>query len=311
MGIIATQKMGIAGADWTVKKATGARDWFAKIPVKVATRAAIDTGIPGGVKKAWQERKGVRIPGTQKRLYLGRLGDREREEREAKIYGGVTGGPSGWKAAGTKIKYKQAQDKAEENKKNNVNTSQIILDLDSNNEITRMAAGITLAERGLLTDIDRFKKALGAAGGNEDLMSKIISKAPKNFSSVIKDDNDLNDALNATTVRDNLGNIDHTATDRLKDSIKNKLREDNNSALLAEHDINFGGTLPSLAYANQFDNMPAEQLAKQKGVTDDTYLVAHPDLIAYLRSKNNQFKVDTLNKMSSAGRSAWNLRGIV
>jgi len=321
MGIISTQKMGIAGSNWVVGKATGARDWFAKLPVKGAKSLAVATGFPGGVKKAWEGRKGVSvgIPRTklQTRLFSGKVEKGKRtEEREAKIVGGLTGGPSGWKTAGTKIKYKQAQDRAEENKKNNVNTSQLTLDLDSDDEVTKMAAAITLAEKGLLTDINRFKKALEATGGNEDLMSKVINKAPKNFSSVIGNANDLDDTLNATTVRDNSGNVDHTATDRLKDSIKNKLKEDNNSALLAKHDINFGGiggtgTLPSLAYADQFDNMSAEQLAKQKGVTDDTYLAANPNLIAYLRAKNNQFKVDTLDKMSSAGRSAWNIRHIV
>jgi len=130
MGIIATQKMGIAGADWTVKKATGARDWFAKIP----QRTAIATGVPGGVKQAHKYYKEKGLPGRLGKVW-GLRGTEKREESEARFAErfGVKG-----------AKEQQVKTKAAQYKKDNISES----DLKNRTITGDHAAALRLAEDG-------------------------------------------------------------------------------------------------------------------------------------------------------------------
>ena len=326
MGIFSTRTMSIFGANWVVGKATGARDWFAKIPQRTVKRAAVATGVPGGVKKAWEERKGVRvlpsmrIPFTKKRLPEARLfsGRKKREEktkeREEKISGWLSKGGEGWRTAGIRAEDRRIGEKVKENKELNVSASQLDKDLGSADKVTRTAAAITMAEKGLLTDINRFEKALRAVGNDEDLKKKIIDKAPKEITrDVIKDSKSLNAALTAAVIKDEKGNKDKEATKRVQETIKGKIKADNNVKILIDYDEKYGEKPKSKkdAYRDNLEKLSAEDLAKQKNLLDTQEFHEF-----FLRDKapggpneDPDFIAKTAENMNMKDRLDWRRRG--
>ncbi|MCD6149431.1 type IV secretion system protein [bacterium] len=324
MGIIATQKMGIAGADWTVKKATGARDWFAKIPVNTARGAGMATGIPGGAKQATEYYKKKGLPGRLGKIW-GLRGTDKREESEAKFEGAFVGAGKGetpwgslkemkkrWEGGSKSARDKRIGEKVKENKDLNVSASQLSQDLGSENEVAKTAAAITMAEKGLLTDIDRFKKALEAVGNDEDLKKKIIDKAPKEITrDVIKDGKSLNTALTAAVIKDEKGNEDKEATKRVQETIKGKIKADNNVKILIDYDERYGGKSKDDAYRDNLEKMSAENLAKQKNLLDtqEFHEFFLRDKASGGLNEDPDFIAKTAENMNMKDRLDWRKRG--
>ena len=116
MGI--AQSMGIAGAALAQKYATKAFKAVAMAPVKAGQWGLKKSGVPGGIKKGWEDtRKSGKIFGFDNKLTQFALKDKQ-PEREAQIAGGFTSGQKGWndaiknkKAEEFRKKYKEEADK--------------------------------------------------------------------------------------------------------------------------------------------------------------------------------------------------------
>ena len=329
MGIISTQKMGIAGSNWVVGKATGARDWFAKLPAKGAKKVAagaavggalVATGVAGGAKEGYEHfRKTGELFGKKVPLYGG---SDAREAKEAKIGGFFARGKEGWEAADAKTENKQVGEKIEEYKKLNASASQVEKDLDSKDKTVKTAAAIYMAEKGLLTDINRFEKALGAAGNDEDLKKKIIDKAPKEITrDVIKNGNNLDTALNAAVIKTaDGGETKETkeATKKMQETIRGKVKADNNVKVLIEHDEKYGKTYgekpasnKAEAYRDNLEKLSTEDLAKQRDLldTDEFHEFFLRDRAPGGAAEDSNFITKMAENMNMKDRLDWRKRG--
>jgi len=107
MGLIVAKKMGGAGADMVVNKG---KEWgkaVAASPYGLGKWGMNATGIPGGIKKGWEDiRKSGKIFGTEEKLFKS-----GRANREAGIGGILSGGKKGWQES----RNKKRQDENKEN----------------------------------------------------------------------------------------------------------------------------------------------------------------------------------------------------
>jgi hypothetical protein len=105
MGV--AKSMGIAGAATIVGKAQG-------IAKGVGKWAVNTTGVPGGIKKGWEDvRKSGKIFGVENKFTKFAL-KAGQEEREARLSGGISGGKKGWDKAVADKRLKEFNEKIKE-----------------------------------------------------------------------------------------------------------------------------------------------------------------------------------------------------
>lgn len=305
IGLIAAQKLGAYGADAVIKKSKGSFIWAARYPGKAL-------GIEGGAKKVYEhyKKKGVRVPFTNTRLFS----DEKKEEREAKISGffkeaegitpkGIKKGFEGWKGARSNIEHKRAGERADELKKLNTSASDAKNNIDAainrGDKVEAMGNAIYMMEKGLVTDAARLEVVLKATGTDEDLQAKIIDKLPKNLTkNIVTNIADLDTVLGVAS------------TSKIKEAIKDKIKEDKNRRLLIDYDVSKGKPMDR-ALGDYLDNISGEELGRQKFLHDDAYITAKPDVHAYLYNKNKAFKQKAMEYMSDNAIETWTKKGIV
>ena len=294
IGMNVAQKMGIEGAAMAQKLATKAFKAVAMAPVKAAQWGVNKTGVPGGVKKGWEEvRKTGRLFGSNNKLVNFAFKNGQ-PDREAKIAGGVSGGREGFNAATDNLRRKKIAEKTKAYEEYNTSESQMVLDLKSTDEITRNAAGIMLAKKKLIKDGTRLAAVL-AAVSDPDTQTDILDKTPQ----VIKTDNELDSVYKSLK-----GNP--AKNTELRNKIDSEIKKDNNVKILIDHDINFKGTAHNKAYEDRLGNLSGEDLGKQKNLHED--IDTNPDLQNFVLTNlapNKVMHQEAFRRMSSKQQAAY------
>jgi hypothetical protein len=177
IAITSAEKMGNALAGTSVNFGSRIIKSAARQPWRGAKAAANWTGVPGGVKQAWKDR----------RVMFGSNSTRAREAREANIAGriGAFGAAGGGMAAGAANAQYAAQEKRvaaelEALKKfGNVTQAKAMMNSASSSPDKKKAAALYLSEKEALTSANDFNAALVAVGKDLGAARGIISKAPK------------------------------------------------------------------------------------------------------------------------------------
>lgn len=161
------------------------------------------TGIPGGVKTWWDERRGL----------LSRTDAKERRElNEAKRAGRLLGDQPARLQA---LERKRVAEQVEKNKKGDRKYSDLQADLTGSDKIKAQAAALTMADREMFENTTDFSNALAAVGNDMEHVSKLIKKAPKDL---FKNADDLTKSLKAI----NTTTVDAKIKNRLKNELVNK-----------------------------------------------------------------------------------------
>ncbi|MFA6159896.1 MAG: hypothetical protein WC678_02280 [Parcubacteria group bacterium] len=296
MGLGIAQSMSIAGAGAVVGKAQGfmkgAGKWTVRAPFKY-------TGATGTYKKFSDDfKKTGKLFG--KKIPL--MGTNPREEREERLAGFMSGGRKGYKDASQNIKNKKIAEAVDKNKKEDKSKIQLENELTSTNEATKMAAALTLAEKGLISDIALLEKTLKAAGSGpkgDEIRARITDKIPKDkLSDLVKTGNDLK------RVTDLVGGSGSTQSD----SLRKRLKEENNAKALIEYDHTYGGKTKAEAYKENLKGLSAEKIAKQRGglLSDNDFHTEYFSTIG-----DPAFIQETAKKMNLDDRADWRRRRII
>lgn len=192
IAITSTQKyssdMSGAVTKFAVNNAQKLRRFAQKQVVRGINYGYQQTGIPGGVKTWWDERRGLFSKTTAKE---------NRELREAKFAGKRLGDQPARLQA---LERKRIFEQVEQNKKSNRPYADLQNDINKgtaagatdSEKLRAHAAALTMADKEMFENTTDFSNALKAVGGDMDSVSKIIRKAPKDL---LQNSDDLTKAL--------------------------------------------------------------------------------------------------------------------
>lgn len=294
LGLMMAKSMGAVGATTVIGRAERVAAWGRGLPMRAGKGVWRSTGIPGGVKQAWEERrkKGVN-------LGLFKTGDRlkEREGRMAARLGGSLD------------EYEKRQGEKEvadekEKRKNYVPADLIATMRDDHaTEAERTASALVMAERGLITDIDALESALRAVGPNAHHAQTIMNKAS------IKES--IADSAQYQRVRSALSpTMDPRLRDQLVRNIDDKIRKENNVQYLIDYEINntagaaASSTMQDAIYRSHLGRLNPQRLAEQKNL-DPT---SNPAFERYVRAElmpNNQRMLEAFRHLNNNQAAQW------
>lgn len=310
IGLAMSQKMGAIGASYATKKLAQGGNWAKSLPWRGTKAAARATGIPGGAKQGWDNfRKTGKLFGTK---IKGFGGTNARERREAQFGGAMSYGAKGWKAGGTNMDRKRAQEQADEYKKLNKNGSDAATDLEkandpvSGNKVDAMANAIYMEEKGLLTDIGRFEEALKAFKGDSGMQAKIIDKANKN---IIGGDPTKTVAQNANDYK-NTRDIIHATDPNLVKALDKKLTDEGHAKIMIDYDMTLAPTLKTAAtaFGDRLGKLSPQDFAKQKGL--DPVTNSHFEDYLILNTSDG-FRESVGRFLNRTDRSNWESKGFL
>ncbi len=324
MAIGSANKFSIAGAG----AVTGMGEKFAKWGGNQALRGGkwvgyknpIARGVGGGVKKrlsnTWMG-KFITSPSKSEAALKGYFS-------KATVRTGK--GLAGAKTELQKLKWKEINEKAKENKENRVNRSALIAGLDptKNDEITRAANALSLAEAKEIKSAEVLQQAMAAAGDNLDLADKVLDGARSEaFDGMNKDIYAAILASPALTKRDQDNKIvmvnGKPAVDAESDvykALNDKMKKEGKLDARIAYEIDqFTPTLGkdaarNKAYDSLLKGLKADDLAAQSNMHQSTLGGGEDSkaLRAYLEGRFNedsQYMQEMLKKMSLKDREVW------
>jgi hypothetical protein len=277
------EKMSSEISGMSVKFGSKMGKWAAGLPKS----AWYQTGIPGGVKKAWDDGKvfGKKIP------FHPKSAARARDERETAIAGLVAGGAAGRRSAFEKLENKKVSEKMDEYKKLNTSRSQLLQDLGdgSRSDATTKAAALMLAEKEAFANADEFVKALRAMGSDSENAAKLVKKVP---SQAMKAAPEQYAAM--------INSPAFAADPNLRKQLDGRLKKEGYLKTLVDYklDKTHGeGKAPDRVYEEVFDDIGAEDLAKQ-----DKDLLKEASFVSYLKSqKTSEYRKAAMNEVAKKG----------
>jgi hypothetical protein len=316
IAITSAENMSSKLSSSATKKGMELGRWARRQPWRGTKAVANWTGVPGGVKQAWKDR----------RMFFGSDSRRARESREAHLAGLIGGGTAGFKNATTEAFNKRVAAEQEALKKfGNVSKAQELLRNGSTEQ--KKAAALYLSEKEALTSSGDFQKALSAVGKDFSVARNIISKAPK---SVLANATDLGKSLEILNVnghqklfgeviakaekkalgdtgneydtivnqlkvmkKDGNGNdvIDDDATKELKKTYDKRIAEQGQAHIRVEShadaQLRAGATTvdKNAAIKSVFDTMGADNVVKQKEIG-----LQSAEFIAYIKSRELEYR---------------------
>ena len=283
--------------------------WISSKALGGAKGLANYTGIPGGVKQAWTNRRSS--------LLLGSDSKRAREAREDTLAGFLAGGRTGAKNASESARNKRVSAELETLKKlGNGNQALQMLNNPRENADRKKAAALFLAEKELITSATDFQLALGAVGDDLVAAKQIVSKSPKNI---------ISDATQFANVMQTLAANGHT---RLIGDVIGKT----SGAALGGNYANYSSILQTIggpdsengkaynkrlteegrahirvngtdnaAFNAVFGKMSTDDVVKQ-----DESMLSDQNFVAYLKSRTDASKTFKKEILSSAGKKGSN-----
>lgn len=260
------------------------------------------SGVVGGIENAWKNRRSWWLGGRESK--------EARERREAGLEGllGSASHPiKGMRKALDENTRKRVHELAEKNKKDNRSYADLQRDLESKDEIKKRAAAITMADKEMFESAEDFSKALEAAGGDIDSITKIVRKAPKEMLRSGDDLAKVLEAVNTATSRipgvrpvaqaqiksqliDKAGSgalpsADAIGGDQyrkilkslggdstLEKTLESKMKKEGRLRAVLEYRLGEAGTDTTkrqLAYETTFGKLDSENLGKQGGLIGD------------------------------------------
>jgi hypothetical protein len=207
-----------------------------------------------------------------------------RESGEALTAGLIGGGFAGRKKAGDKPKLQRINEKVKENKEKGVNDSTLIgqLKADKNDEITRKAAALSLAENGSIKTAETLKASLEALKTtteskngektttyDQDMLRKVLDKSKDGAFNGLDEATyrDLADANDAKGVDGALNDNIETLNDKVKKAGKVSILVEYDAKNL-EKEGKTSGEAFEQAFRDRVGKMNNADLIKQKSLTE-------------------------------------------
>lgn len=193
IAITSAEKMSTSISGMSVKFGTNMSKWAGRQPWRGIKAGANATGVPGGVKAAWKDRKAWWTGAA----FSAKNATRRQESAEDHIARGLAGGSAGWSNAKDAAKEKRIAAEQERLKKlGNVSTAHN--QLKNGNADQKAAAALYLADKKAFNDATELNNALKSVGGDLSSASKILDGASD---SVLEESGALVNVLN--TLKDN------------------------------------------------------------------------------------------------------------
>lgn len=242
------------------------------LPKYIANKKGLD-GIPGGVKNAWENRKG-----------FGGKDYKTQKEKNTAIWEARAANPVPFlhtksrkqaeNAARRTFDAKKVAEKMENHKKLNVSDSDLRLDLDKaqKDPLTAKAAALTLAEREAFRNSDEFLKAMVAVGNDVDSAAKLIKKMPKEAMKISPES--YKDIINTAAM-----------TPELREQFDNRLKKESKHSVIAGYRIEENKEDAKAVYEDLFGKMSAESLSKQ-----DADMLKSPEFASFMKTKSAEYR---------------------
>lgn len=333
MTISISNKMGIAGAKTVEGWGNKVRGWGQGLAMgaargiasPVTTRAR---GFGSGLKERAENTNGVK-------LFTPKYWNDKKKETEVLYKGLGKGGREGMQDARAGLDHKKIYETADENKKNNVNNSELITALSGGDKVRAAAAAITLADRKAISTPEQLKQAVAALGNNTREINKVIENArgdalnfgkPEDIASLLNSEAFAEKDEAGKAKKDAAGNyVLDEQSDMYKD-FKSKMKKEGKVKIFADYRIKTEvdreaakGTGPvderkirNDVYKDTINKLSVDDLAKQGSIhgalADDANLREYMKEYAD-KHKNNYHKA--MEKMSAADQDKWTNAGVV
>jgi len=280
IAMISAQSMGAAGASSVVGQGKKIAKWAGKLPYRGAKGMANATGVPGGVKKGWENfTKTGKMFGKKVPLYGG---SDARENREAKWAGLMKGGFEGRDEA--KIEHERT--KANEIRKKwkdqgGANKDEVIKKLGSGSSEEKRAAAMELAENIGFKDLKQYQDAKGAIKDDPVYKNMFNDKAKEKHIRFVIEDKVQKGISRVNEARKSKGGLP------LDKETENRAR--------------------GAFYKTELGKLTADKLAKQEKLLNNEDF--HKLYMEDKAKEDPQFVAKVMGKMKTKDRKYWKDKG--